>query len=105
VGSFSGQVRASFRTEEFVRFLEELQPAYPQVSGTAHFRTLEGWLELTVQIERLRTTRVSGVARTDLSPRAELTFWFNTDQSFVGQTCRELEAVVSRFPVMAARPT
>jgi hypothetical protein len=100
VGGFSGWLQVAFTTHDFVRFLEELRPVYTHVSGTARFRTDEGQLELDVEMSRLGTARISGVVVNHDGPQAMLTFRFESDQSFLGQTCRELETVVEQFPVI-----
>ena len=96
---FSGVFSASFTTHDFTRFLEELRQILPRLGGTASFITDEDALRLAITLdERSGRANVSGIAK-GVHTGAALSFRFDSDQSFLAQACRELEAIVKEFPI------
>ncbi|MCL5773494.1 MAG: hypothetical protein M1536_03860 [Firmicutes bacterium] len=96
---FSGNFDASFTTQDFVRFLDDLRKILSELSGTASFLTDEDTLRLTVKMEKTGGVQISGIAEVSDQTHVTLSFSFKSDQTFVSQTYRELEAIVLQFPV------
>jgi len=106
VGEFTCVLQISPVTHDFVRFLRQLEEAVRQMKGTAAFATLEGELAVEIKFESAGQADVFGRARsqTSLVPdQTALSFSFETDQSFLTQTVRELTAIVAQFPVRTAK--
>jgi hypothetical protein len=102
VGEFSCVVGLSLVTHDFVQFLTQLEEAVRQLKGTAVFATLEEGLELEINFKSAGQADLFGRARsqTSLLPKQTvLSFSFETDQSFLAQTLRELKELVRQFAV------
>ena len=70
------------------------------LKGTATFSTVEAGLAIEIKFTTAGHVEVFGSAQTSLVPDVSvLSFSFETDQSFLVHTVRELKAIVSRFPV------
>lgn len=92
------------RAEEVLAFLEELWPLYEDLHGEAKFDTLEGQLYLGLKIvDALGHVGVRVEARHPIGTGAELCFDFETDQTFLHGTLREVEEVANAFPVRGER--
>jgi len=102
VREFSCVLGLSLVTREFTQFLAELEEAVGSLKGTATFRTLEEGLQIEVRFNHAGHADVVGHARSQMSPVPEqtvLSFSFETDQSFLAQTVRELKGIVTQFPI------
>jgi hypothetical protein len=99
IGPFSGSIAASFTTQDFARFFNEIGTALHTFSGVASFLTDEDTLRLILKFEKTGRVHISGVAQDLGPPKASLTFSFESDQSFLTQTCRQLEKVTHNFPI------
>jgi hypothetical protein len=49
------------------------------------------------------TATINGTAHPHRSPEASLVFRFDTDQSYLAETLRQLETVLRRFPIKQGR--
>lgn len=99
IGAFSGSMAAAFTTQDFARFLDEMGTSLRSFSGAASFMTYEEMLRLSLQFEKTGLVLVSGVVQDFGPPKVAFTFSFESDQSFLSETCKQLERVVRRFPV------
>ncbi len=101
-GGFTGKVRASLRSEEFVEFMNELSMLYKELSGQAHFTTMEKWLSITVVGDGLGHFE----AQCKLSDNAPvgggntLYFTLHFDQTFIPGMLDGLNRIVTAFPVI-----
>jgi hypothetical protein len=101
-GGFKAKVRASLRADEFERFYAELSPLYETLSGQARFESLEPWLRL----------QVTGDGRGHFSAACQLTDTAGTsmecaltfDRTEVWRMLRELEAILTAYPVRGKPP-
>jgi hypothetical protein len=100
VGPFHADLAVSFTTCDFPDFLRELKSAYTQLSGAASFQTLEDAVRLDIRVEPSGKAQVSGIVQVANEAQAALSFSYGSDQSFLGQTLQELEAVVQQFPTL-----
>jgi hypothetical protein len=102
VGEFSCVLRLSLVTYDFFQFLSQLERAIQRVEGTALFATPEDGIDLQITIKNTGRVELSGHARSQTShipEQSTLSFSFETDLSFLGQTVRELKGVVAQFPI------
>jgi len=102
VREFSCDVSLSLMTDDFVRFLGDLDEALRSLKGTAVFTTLEAGLKLEITFNAAGHANVFGTIQSQLSvvpSRTGLDFSFETDQSFLSYTVEGLRAVVQQFPV------
>jgi hypothetical protein len=98
IGRFRGQVDASFTTQDFVRFLSELEQVIALASSVASFQTHEEALALRIEVDRAGRATVSGKLREVDFKGPVLSFTFESDLSFLGELHAELRRVVSEFP-------
>jgi hypothetical protein len=102
MAEFSAVIRLALVTHDLARFADELEQAVQLLKGTATFSTVEAGLAIEIKFTAAGHAEVFGTARsqTSLVPdESALSFSFETDQSFLAHTVRELKAIVSRFPV------
>ncbi len=102
VGEFSCDVNLSLMTDDFVRFLGDLDEAQRSLKGTAVFTTLESDFTLEVKFKAAGHADVLGAVQSQLSvvpSRTKLDFSFESDQSFLSHSVEELRAVIQQFPV------
>ena len=102
VAEFSAVLSLALVTHDFARFADELEQAVQLLKGTAAFSTAEAGLAVEVKFTTAGHAEVCGSVRSQTSfvpDRSVLSFSFETDQSYLAHTVRELRAVVSRFPV------
>ncbi len=101
-GGFTGKVSASLRSEEFVKFMNELSMLYEELSGQAHFTTMEQWLSITVVGDgighfeaqcKLSDNAPSGTGNT-------LNFFIYFDQTFIPGMIAGLNRIITAFPVI-----
>jgi hypothetical protein len=102
VAEFSTVLRLALVTHDFARFAGELEQAVQLLKGTATFSTVEAGLAIEIKFTTAGHAEVFGSARSQTSfapDQSVLSFSFETDQSFLAQTVRELKIIMSRFPV------
>jgi hypothetical protein len=107
VGEFTCILRLSLVTSDFVQFLAQLEKAVGSLSGNATFATLEEGLQVEINFNCAGHADLFGRARSRISlvpKQSELSFSFETDQSFLAQTLRELKGIVAQFPIRKATP-
>ena|ERR1051326_564963 len=103
VGGFSGRAGASIVTDELVRFAEQLHQLHEQLSGSAEFTTLEGQLSLALGCDARGHVTLHGEVLDQAGIGNRLSFQLDLDQSFIHQSIRELDAVITAFPVRPAK--
>jgi hypothetical protein len=103
--SWRGRYEALLRADEFERFLEGLRPLQADLVGTATFASMEAWLFLHLTGDGLGHIDVEGDASALHENGTNLSFRTTLDQSFLPGLIRELEAVMSAFPVVGERPS
>ena len=105
VGEFSAVLSLALVTHDFARFAGELEQTVQLLKGTASFSTAEAGLAIEIRFTTAGHAEVFGSARSQRSivpDVSELSFSFETDQSFLAHTVRELKTIVSRFPVRSS---
>jgi hypothetical protein len=97
-GPFSGAFNAAFTTYDLVALAERLKGALAALSGTVSFQNTEHDVVFDIAFDKRGNASIHGTAQPHRSPEASLTFRFDTDQSYLTQTLRQLEAVLRSFP-------
>jgi hypothetical protein len=102
VGEFACALGLSLVTRELVHFLAQLEEAVASLQGTSTFTTLEGGIQIEIKFTRAGHAELFGRARSQISlvpDQSVFSFSFETDQSFLAQTVRELKGIVREFPI------
>lgn len=100
-GPFTGAFPCTLTTRDLATLTERLKTALGVPSGKVAFRTTESDISLEILFDNRGTAVVLGSVEPQVSPEASLHFRFETDQSYLTQTLRQLESVLRRFPVKA----
>jgi hypothetical protein len=102
VAEFSAVLNLDLVTHDFARFAQELEKAIQLLKGRATFSTAEAGLAIEIKFTTAGHAEVFGSVRSQTSfvpDQSVLSFSFETDQSFLALTARELKEIVGRFPV------
>jgi len=102
-GPFAGEIEGSLTTQDFAYFERELTEALRTFHGKATFHTDEDWLRFEVSMDSRGTATVSGIAKAGAGSQTGLTFSFETDQTYLGETQRALGDMAGQFPVKKVR--
>jgi hypothetical protein len=98
-GGFSGSATATIQAAELIDFSEQLHSFYDTLTGTAEFSTLEDQLHLTFTGNGKGGVRLSGIVLDAPGIGNSLSFSFDFDQTHLQKSLKELDAVLSAFPV------
>lgn len=98
-GEFRGKADAAIVTEELAAFLSQLRPLYDTLLGTAQFSTMEGQLLLRLIGDGKGHIELTGEVADRPGIGNRLNFRLQFDQSQLGASIRDLEKVISEFPV------
>ena len=100
-GAFHGHYRAFLDRRDFAGFEQELRHALERLSGRATFSTIEAGLGFIVDIkDTTGRAYVKGEAGPLEPPSTTLSFEFDSDQTFLQSTLRNLETIRDRLPVV-----
>jgi hypothetical protein len=102
VGGFHGKAEAAILSFELVNFVSELRPLFGTLSGSAEFTTMEEQLCLRLTGDGKGQIELVGEVEDQAGIGNRLHFSLRFDQSQLGVSIRELEAVTSKFPIRAA---
>ena len=103
VGSFDAQVSSTLRTNELLKFKEELEAVYRDNAGTAVLSTMEGWLLIEVVADGLGHLQVTGHLRDEVGGGYgnDLNFELRgLDQTWLPPVLASLEEVLATYPVV-----
>lgn len=99
-GGFAAEVAATLRAEELRAFRDALRALDETLRGSATFATMEGWFELGLEVDRRGRVTASGFLIDDHTSGNRLRFTLRFDQTELKRMIRELDAVLSVFPVV-----
>jgi hypothetical protein len=99
VGGFRGRAEAAILTFELVKFASELRSLFQTLIGSAKFSTIEGQLSLQLTGNGKGQIELVGELEDQVGIGSRLHFKLQLDQSELGSSIRELEAVNSTYPV------
>jgi hypothetical protein len=102
VGAFGGTFPASFLTEEFVAFRNELKKLHETLRGDAKFTTLEDQLSLDLSCNGRGQIFLKGYALDRAGDGNRIEFQLQMDQTYLTGATRELDAIIEKFPVRAS---
>lgn len=94
------EFHASLRTDELSDFLNELQLLNKNLKGNATLNNLDKYIHFECEMDRLGKMKWSGETCYPAGFGAVLNFEFNSDQSYLERLIKELEAVLSVFPII-----
>jgi len=100
VPPFTGRFNASYTTQDLFKFWTGLSMVLSSSKGEAVFGPDEGPLEITVSIEAKGRALVKGTTRAQDRSNPTVSFSFESDPAALGKTCKELEAVITQFPII-----
>lgn len=98
-GPFTGTFKSSFTTYDLVALAERLKGALGTLAGTVSFENSEGDVVLEIIFDKRGAATIQGTAQPHRSPEGSLTFRLDTDQTYLAQSLRQLNAVIRSFPV------
>lgn len=98
IGTFTANVTASITTSDLARFANALQSTLDNLSGEAVFDPEEEALRIAITFLPNGGARVYGQVRSQRPREACLTFDFDSDQSFLTATLRDLNALATSYP-------
>lgn len=101
-GRFRGAVDASFTTEDFARFLLELDQVVRGDARAASFQTMEEALSIRVEIDRAGRAVIAGNLREIDAGGSVLSYSIESDLSFLQRSHGELKRIVTEFPERSA---
>ena len=104
-GTFRGNYRANLRTDELASLLEGLVGLSDNLSGEAALQSMEQWIRLQLAGDGKGHFHVSGDVRDQSGTGNRLTFEFEIDQTELAPIVRDLEAILSEFPVKGSPDT
>ena len=102
VGGFKGNYGLAFLTDEFSRFLDELQNLYKSLKGTAEFETIEKQLYIKASGDGKGHISIEGEAIDAAGIGNRLNFSLEIDQTDLSYTIKQLKEVVKHYPVRIA---
>lgn len=102
LGRFSGSIDASFTTQDFARFLSELDQVVQGTATKASFHTMEEALSIRVEAVRGGRIAVEGNLHEIGAGGSVLSYCIDSDFSFLKQSHAELKRIVSEFPERTA---
>jgi hypothetical protein len=100
VPPFTGQFKASYTTQELFKFWTGLSMVLSSSKGDAVFASDEDVLQITVSIDPTGRGLVKGTTRVHDRSNPTVTFSFESDATDLNKTCKELEAVITQFPII-----
>lgn len=99
VGGFHGNITASLRTDEFLKFKEDLSKLYSTLKGRASFSSMEEWLTIHVEGDGLGHFEAQCVVMDDVGIGNRLQFHLNFDQTELPGIVKGLDGILQAFPV------
>ena len=105
VGDFKADVTADIRLDELVEFLTQLRSVHEQQRGIARFRSMEGWLEIDIDINAKGSGTISGMTKDSYARTQEnsLKYTLKFERIDLSAPIKQLEATIGRFPIRGHR--
>jgi hypothetical protein len=100
-GKFSGEYFGEIMTVDLQKFLNEFSLLYDNLSGSASFNDLEGFLDLKIKGDGLGHFDANITARDQPGiDSSELSFKMLFDQTILKDLKNQLEEIVEKYPVI-----
>lgn len=97
---YSANFLADLRAEEFKEFRDQLAAMNQELEGTASLISIENAIKAKAVMDSCGGIYWEVSTRYPISTGAVLTFDFGSDQSYLNQLIKELDEVLSEFPVL-----
>jgi len=101
-GDFTGSVATSLTTHEITALRDDLRRAMDALTGTVTFSPDEEALVLNLKFHVTGEASISGALQRRGEVSVALRFAFDSDQTFLTETLRELDAACNRSPIVGA---
>ena len=95
VGGLSGDVEIYMCLSDIIRFKEQLEPVYRNLSGAAEFTTIEGQLSIRIEVNHLGHVRATGYLLDDVTTSNRLSFDIQYDQTMLRRTISEIDKALA----------
>jgi hypothetical protein len=102
-GVFSGKIDSYLSTDDFVRFADQLRALNRTLTGSAVFETIESWIKLELEVDKLGWIRLSALLLDPIDRESRLEFSIGFDQTYLPPLLKQLQHVTTRFPVIGKR--
>lgn len=104
VSDFRFDIAAALRSDEIMRFRQDLERLSERGSGKARLQSMEEWIDLLITGDRTGRLKITGFISGDWERgRDRLRFVFEIDeQTFLPALLAELAVVESQFPVLGS---
>ena len=99
VGGFNGDVRGDLRLDEFQHLLDELKILQKTLDRKVIFTTTELWFEFKIEGDNLGHLEFQGTLWGYWNADNLLQFTFQSDQTYLSNPIKQLETVLSHFPI------
>ncbi|MBD8015028.1 WapI family immunity protein [Planococcus wigleyi] len=100
IPGYSANFLADLRAEELKEFRDQLAAMNQELKGTASLISIENAIEAKAVMDSFGGIYWEVSTRYPISTGAVLTFDFGSDQSYLNQLVKELDEVLSEFPVL-----
>ena len=101
-GAFRGAFPATVRTDEVLRFRDQLRPLYEKLTGRAVFDPMEPWLRIEVEGDGKGHFHASCKADDQPGIGNKLAFTVDFDQTELPAILKGLDAICEAFPVVGS---
>ena len=96
-GNFTGTFGASFQSQDFIKFTQELKKLYACLKGTATFSSLEEQLEIKLTGNGNGGIELTGMCMDSVGVGNQLSFSTELDQTYLPSSIAELEEILKGF--------
>ena len=101
VGGFRGDIPATLRADELMRFKVGAEGLYQTLGGEARLESMEDWISLTLAATKTGHLRIAGTICDRAGDGNRLTFRMDgIDQSYLPPVISQLNALEQLFPVI-----
>jgi len=103
VGCFIGEVKSDIclRTDEFQRFLVDLESLYDSLKGKAEYSTMEDWIKIEMSGDGQGHIKTKGFVIDKHCDGNRLDFTINLDQTNLPKIIKDLKELLEKYPVIS----
>ena len=103
VGAFRARYVANLRVDELLRLRDQMSALPCTLDGQAELRSLEDWLQVSIQGDDLGHFQVDCQAKDAAGIGNTLKFALGFDQTELSGMLDELEQIIEKFPLLGER--
>lgn len=97
--AFEARLSAAITTHDLECFAAELREALQSMVGRASLTTDEQQVSARIELHRTGRAKVDGELRTIGRPSGTLAFGFDSDQTYLQQSLRDVDRVLAAYPI------